>query len=90
MAGHEEGGSFGLADPEDFAVLEEVVELAAVGQEAALEVEELAEGRLDDADVLADGDAAADLVLDAAGAGEVVGVAWVSRIQSTVRPLSRT
>ena len=63
-----------LADPEGLAVLEQVVELAAVGQEAALQVVELLERRLHLADVLADGDAAAHALLQVARARQVVGV----------------
>ncbi|MCY1369780.1 hypothetical protein D9M69_568340 [compost metagenome] len=61
VAGHAQGLRLDLADVKAFAVLEQVVELAAVGQEVAFQVVEAAEGGLHRADVLADGDAPAGL-----------------------------
>ena len=74
VARHQQRARFELADAEGLAVPEQVVELAAVGQEGALEVVDLLERRLDLADVLADGDAPADLLLQVARAGQVVGM----------------
>jgi hypothetical protein len=74
VAGHEHGCDLGLADVEGFAVVEQVVELAAVGQKAALQVVELLEGGLHLADVVADADAPADALLQVARTREVVGV----------------
>jgi hypothetical protein len=54
--------------------LEQVVELATIWQEVALEVVELLEGGLDLADVLSDGDATADLLLQVVRRPKVVRV----------------
>jgi hypothetical protein len=74
VAGHVHRLHLHAADVEALAVGEQVVELAAVGQEAALQVVELAEGGLHLRDVRADGDAAAGAGLDVARGGQVVGV----------------
>jgi hypothetical protein len=71
---HEQGGGFNGADAEGLAVLEQMVELAAIGQEAALQVVELLEGGLHHADVLADCNAPADPRLKVAGRRQVIGM----------------
>ena len=62
------------ADREAVAVDEEPVELAAVALELGALVEDLAEGVLDDADVLADADPAAQPLLQIGRGREVVGM----------------
>ncbi|MNZ52741.1 hypothetical protein D3C78_706000 [compost metagenome] len=62
------------ADLEGLAVVEQVVELAAVGGEFGLDVEQLAEGVLYHCDVVADGQGAAELFLEVVAGAEVVGV----------------
>lgn len=56
------------------AILEQAVELAAVALELGAFVEDLAEGVLDDGDVLADADLAAELALYVGRSGKVVGM----------------
>ena len=65
---------FQIADPECLAVLEQMVELLAIGMEGFLRVEDRLEDLLHVADVLADGGAAADLRLEIRGGGQVVGM----------------
>jgi hypothetical protein len=68
VPGNQQGARIDLSNLEDLVVLEEVVKLRAIGQEVALQVVKLLERRLHLGDALADGDAAADLLLQVAGA----------------------
>jgi hypothetical protein len=72
MARNPQGHAFHVADHERLTVLEQMVELAAVGEEASLQVVELLERGLHLADVLADGDAAADFLLQVARCRPVI------------------
>ena len=63
-----------LADVKAVALFEERVELRAVALELGALVEDLAEGVLDDPDVVADADLAAELLLKIGRGGEVVGM----------------
>jgi len=74
VAGHVQGRDRQATDLEALAVGQQAVELAAVGQEAALEVEDAAEHLLHRADVRADGDLPAQVVADVLRAREVVGM----------------
>ena len=74
VARHMQGFRLQSADAELLAVRKQVVELAAVGQETALQVEQFLEHRLHLADMPADGNAPAQLLLDVARAGQVVGM----------------
>lgn len=71
---HPKRRRFDVTDAEGFSVLEEMIELAAIRQEAALQVVELLEDRLHLADVVANRNAPARLLLDVVGTGEVIGV----------------
>lgn len=74
MAGGVDGPGLDVADPERLAVVEQVVELAAVGGELRLGVEQLAEGVLHHGDVVADGQGAAELLLEEVSGAEVIGM----------------
>ena len=63
-----------LADRVGVAVLEQAVELAAVALELGAFVEDLAEGLLNDGDLVADAELAAELLLDVGRGGEVIGM----------------
>ena len=63
-----------FADREALAVNEQMVELAAVTLEFGPGIEDLAEGVLDDADVLADAERAAEPLFDVGRGREVVSV----------------
>jgi len=69
MAGGVQGAGLQFADLVAVAVMEQVIELAAVAGEVGAGVEHLAEGVLDGADVVADGELAAHLLLQPGGGG---------------------
>ena len=69
------------ADGVGIAVAEEPVELGAVALELGAFVEDLAEGVLNDRDVLADAQFAAELLLDVGCAGQVVGMQVSQRVR---------
>ncbi len=61
MAGCVHRAGLDRADLEGVAILEQVVELAAVALEFGAGIEDLAEGVLDDGDLVADAEPAAEL-----------------------------
>ncbi|MNZ86742.1 hypothetical protein D3C78_1055770 [compost metagenome] len=74
MAGGVDGAGLDAANPEGLAVVELVVELAAIGGEFGFDVEQLAEGLLDHRDLVADAQLAAELLLEVVAGAQVVGM----------------
>ncbi|MNR12406.1 hypothetical protein D3C85_1287590 [compost metagenome] len=74
VAGHRDGLRLQLADGKGVAIGKKVVKLPTVGGEAGFEIENALEHALHAVDLLADGDAAAQLLFQVGGGGQVVGV----------------
>lgn len=74
VAGHVQGGSLEIADPERFVRREQVIELRTVDAEFRLQIEQRLEHVLNFADRLANGDLAAQFAAQIRRGGEVVGV----------------
>ena len=90
VAGHVDGGGLQRANAEGLAVGEQAAELRAVQREARLQVEDALEHALHGADGAADGDDAAQLLLQVGAAERWSAWAWVSSSQSVRRPCWRT
>ncbi|MOA12421.1 hypothetical protein D3C78_1324100 [compost metagenome] len=69
-----DGTGLDAANPEGLAVVEQVVELTAIGGELGLDVEQLAEGVLDHRNAVADAELSAELFLEVVAGAHVVGV----------------
>src|SRR5690606_38570570 len=74
MARRMEHADVHRADPVAVSIIEQPVELRSVALEPGAFVEYLAEGLLDDGDILADGKLAAQLLLNIRSRGKVIGM----------------